>query len=1121
MENESTFRWDFRKQQMISSRVQKLELIEYSHLYLCVGSNEEDTQFWFMKIYKHQPEFEISYTSHALTKTEKEETLKMMEGDPSKGGIYRKKTLIQCFGIVGFVRFVGPYYMIAITKKSRVANIGPYAIYKIDGVQMIPLGSLPKDSTLAALEERYKKLFQSVDLTVNFYFSYSYDLTQTLQYNLTPIESKTTNKCENILGFRQRPRDKYMWNAFLLEPMLNSGLSKEQVDKLECLNINSQNHDWVLCVIHGFVSQMKMQIGGTTQRYDKPDESSTLRKFSSEFALNELYPRETKRSMLLTVIARRSRCYAGTRFNKRGANCQGDVANEVELEQLVADYIPSSFKDGRFSSFVQIRGSVPLLWSQTAPSTKNLSFKTKPEIRFDCADPCYITSGRHFMSLLSQYGSPVIVFNLVKKRKKHQETRLTAEFRKAIDYLNQFIPVEHKLRYFHLDMSALSKQKGDSTLDQIIHGAKDMVDMCGIFYTGKKSSKVEDQSYTHNEAPDKQLQTGIVRVNCVDCLDRTNTAQFALGLVALGKQLAALEVTNRTELGYDMHCVRMLEELYDSLGDTIALQYGSSYLVHRIEGYRRKYHSHNPGTRLTPTVQSISRYYNNTFSDKEKQEAINVFLGIYRPSEHHLTKPAVSVLATVRPLPNSGVQNFVGQTMPKGGIRYVSLERPAVVKTDDSLHGLRSLPLWDMESDYGLHHVFDTSKNLTTKANFRWFQPEVINCLPYAANEVYKSENSCEVLKFWSRGDNPDFNHYSESRLMKLDPERMARLAPIGNQFFDWYLQFYRPFRITFFDVLLKLNKHFLTVDRLKLPPDTIRGLNFDYFKSSSVKYGSLVALPDIRSSHIENGNNSAESSILTADEFTHIEADESNDDENSRSRNQENRKKNFGSLMDTFVFPLFNHSSSRTSAVFDFELKRESRDNYLSCSNSNLEETEMYDNFMEFPKFGKQPKSKSKIPSKKSSNVVISNESYGLEVREPSSSCKAAYEKYISMGQKSGMYPAPNKTQSEPTNFGARQFQPRANAKCPSTKSAILNATLVDDKDTPSSMFKDNKWNFTPGNSSEREVFLSKPSARDSEIYRNYVQLGKYGAESALPDSRRKHEEYIRQKYQYPPTVR
>lgn len=42
------------------------------------------------------------------------------------------------------------------------------------------------------------------------------------------------------------------------------------------------------------------------------------------------------RTVYLTVIARRSRHYAGARYLTRGANEQGHVANEVETEQMSA-----------------------------------------------------------------------------------------------------------------------------------------------------------------------------------------------------------------------------------------------------------------------------------------------------------------------------------------------------------------------------------------------------------------------------------------------------------------------------------------------------------------------------------------------------------------------------------------------------------------------------------------------------------------------------------------------------------------------------------------------------------------------------------------------------------------
>ena len=43
------------------------------------------------------------------------------------------------------------------------------------------------------------------------------------------------------------------------------------------------------------------------------------------------------------------------------------------------------------------------------------------------------------------------------------------------------------------------------------------------------------------------MQTGIVRVNCVDCIDRTNTAQFSLGVCAFRYQLYALGAIDSPE----------------------------------------------------------------------------------------------------------------------------------------------------------------------------------------------------------------------------------------------------------------------------------------------------------------------------------------------------------------------------------------------------------------------------------------------------------------------------------------------------------------------------------------------------------------------------------------------
>ena len=72
------------------------------------------------------------------------------------------------------------------------------------------------------------------------------------------------------------------------------------------------------------------------------------------------------------------------------------------------------------------------------------------------------------------------------------------------------------------------------------------------------------------------LQHGVLRTNCIDCLDRTNVAQYAFGLAALGRQLHALGLWSNNLAGSNSHLGITLMEFYESMGDTLALQYGGS-----------------------------------------------------------------------------------------------------------------------------------------------------------------------------------------------------------------------------------------------------------------------------------------------------------------------------------------------------------------------------------------------------------------------------------------------------------------------------------------------------------------------------------------------------------------
>ena len=88
------------------------------------------------------------------------------------------------------------------------------------------------------------------------------------------------------------------------------------------------------------------------------------------------------------------------------------------------------------------------------------------------------------------------------------------------------------------------------------------------------------KGYGYHDGFVGRSQTGIIRVNCVDCLDRTNTAQFIIGKVALGYQLYLLGLLDEPHLPFDCDTMRLFEEAYEDLGDSQAIQYGGSTLVH-------------------------------------------------------------------------------------------------------------------------------------------------------------------------------------------------------------------------------------------------------------------------------------------------------------------------------------------------------------------------------------------------------------------------------------------------------------------------------------------------------------------------------------------------------------
>lgn len=559
--------------------------------------NQQSSSFWSLN---------VTADSVVYTRSQISELLDMIsEGNKSTGGL---KEIGRFFGIVGFIRFTCTYYMVLISRRSVVGLLGGHYIYHCDETKIVPVcpaGILANMSGRTKLldqeEARLLHMFKQVDLGKNFYFSYTYDLTKTLQDNLTNSDIRTERESNpsntqpyTAWGYNE----KFVWNHHLLMPAF--------ADSVHNLDTKSAASEWVLPLVYGFVDQAKLRVLNCT--------------------------------IHVTLIARRSRHFAGARFLKRGTDEKGHVANDVETEQIVSDalttpfYAPSHRRgDGtrgpnpRYTSYVMHRGSIPVFWTQ---DSTNMS--PRPPIEISVVDPFYSSAALHFDDMLRRYGHPIIVLNLIKsKEKQPREVKLLNAFGECVKYLNQFLPNDKRLRYIAWDMSRASKSRDQDVIGVLEDIAEETINATKFFHSGPEPNKFAlsiDSDGQHIKARDTiLLQSGVARVNCVDCLDRTNAAQFVIGKAAFGHQLYALGLLDHPSLPFDSDAIDMLTEMYHDLGDTIALQYGGSHLVNTMETYRKinQWSSHS-----RDMLEGLKRYYSNSFVDAEKQAAINLFLGV-------------------------------------------------------------------------------------------------------------------------------------------------------------------------------------------------------------------------------------------------------------------------------------------------------------------------------------------------------------------------------------------------------------------------------------------------------------------------------------------------------------
>ncbi|ANB14011.1 phosphatidylinositol-3-phosphatase SAC1 [Sugiyamaella lignohabitans] len=342
-----------------------------------------------------------------------------------------------------------------------------------------------------------------------------------------------------------------------------------------------QGTDLLLPVIQGFIGHCSIPLQPVSEDHikeniqsQKEDNTETTADGETSGSTGDMF-----------LISRRSNKRAGVRFLRRGIDDDANCANWVETEQLVQ--IPQGTQT-TVCSFTQVRGSMPLYFSQSPyklqPKPKLL--KKKDEMR-----PVFI---KHFERLQRHYGE-VAGISLVEKAPS-RESGVGELYKQLADetgvYLEWFD--------FHRVCKGLRFDNVETLFDTDI---------------GTKLSQ-----FGWSDSSNHKTQKGVFRVNCIDCLDRTNVVETFIGKRVI-KQIIA-------EHGLEFEDWKRFQKQFNNVwadnGDAISQQYSST---NALKGDFTRTSKRNYRGVLNDAFLTMSRYFYGMVSDFFMQATIDYVLG--------------------------------------------------------------------------------------------------------------------------------------------------------------------------------------------------------------------------------------------------------------------------------------------------------------------------------------------------------------------------------------------------------------------------------------------------------------------------------------------------------------
>lgn len=400
-----------------------------------------------------------------------------------------------------------------------------------------------------------------------FYFSYDYDITRSLD---NPKVPETPS-----MPLHDHVDPMYFWNQNIIQPFIDAG-----IDSL------------ALPLMQGFVGQRTFVVDSHPPQTDEGThkDSVELSNISPSRTASPSPPekatadmRPTEKKFDITIISRRSIKRAGLRYLRRGIDEDGNVANSVESEQILSPADAAWDPNAKVYSFVQTRGSIPLFFTQSP-----YSLKPVPVMQHS-PDSNFAALKKHFDGLRKRYGE-VQVVNLVEKH--GVEAPIAELYEQSIKRLNEESVDESdkKVGFEWFDFHAVCrgmKFENVSFLLQIL-GSK----LEGLGSSVSVDGRVVTQ------------QKGVLRTNCMDCLDRTNVCQSSFAKYMLDLQLKGQGFDMREQPDQEN---AWFNTLWADNGDAISKQYASTGAM---KGDYTRTRKRNYRGALTDAGLSLTRLFN-------------------------------------------------------------------------------------------------------------------------------------------------------------------------------------------------------------------------------------------------------------------------------------------------------------------------------------------------------------------------------------------------------------------------------------------------------------------------------------------------------------------------------